>query len=183
MGDVWDVDAVQFFTLRRLVPRMGIDNLIKAMSLLINRGYDCRLTIGGSGPEQESLMTMVKSLALEHCIKFIGRVPDEELSNVFCASDCFVLPTKALECFGLIVLESFACGVPVIATPVGSIPEVMGGIGHSFLTEDASPESLASRMGEFLEGRLKYNETDLRKYAETFDFKDIVRKLEEICLT
>ena len=154
----WNADETLFFTLRRLVPRMGIDNLIKAMALLKSKGYRCRLVIGGAGPERERLEQLTRSIDMESSVVFLGKIPDADLPAFFQAADCFVLPTRALECFGLIILESFASGTPVIATPVGSIPEIMGEVGNSFLTDDAQPESLARKMAAFMDKELDYDE-------------------------
>jgi glycosyltransferase involved in cell wall biosynthesis len=166
-----------FFTVRRLMPRMGIDNLIRAVHLLAGDGIDCRLVIGGSGPEKDTLLKLIQQLQVENRVVMVGNISEEELPLFFQAADCFVLPTKALECFGLIILEAYACGTPVIGTPVGSIPEVMGDYYADFVTEDSGAKALYRKMKEFISGRLLVEPTRLRTYAESFSYETMAKNL------
>ncbi len=63
------------------------------------------------------------------------------------AADAFVLPTSELECFGLPVLESLACGRPVLAAPVGAIPELLRPFEPAWLADGSSPEAIADAAG------------------------------------
>ena len=63
-------------------------------------------------------------------------------------ADLFVLPTKELEGFGLITIESMASGVPVVGTPIGGTKEILDRFDSSFLFSDASPESMAHLIAE-----------------------------------
>lgn len=175
LGAPWKTDAPTFFTLRRLVPRMGLDALVEAAAILSARGRVFQLVIGGDGPQRTVLEESVRSLRLDRTIAFLGRVSEEALVDSFRAADCFVLPTRTLECFGLIVLESYACGVPVIGVPVGSIPEVMGEEMGAWIADDNSPAALAARMEEFLSGRLAIDATRLRARALEFRFERVAR--------
>ena len=139
LGPPWEPGIATFFTLRRLVPRMGIDALVEAAASLARNGRACRLVIGGDGPQRTALEAQVAALGIGDRVAFLGRIPEASLADSFAAADCFVLPTRALECFGLIVLESYACGVPVIGVPVGAIPETVGLEFQSWLTSDNPP--------------------------------------------
>lgn len=180
LGHPWTCNVPLFFTLRRLVPRMGIDNLIKAVSILNAGGYNCRLIIGGSGPEKESLERLVIELGLQEKVFMVGRISDELLTSCYQAADCFVLPTKALECFGLIILEAYACGTPVIATPVGSIPEVAGDIGRPLLAREASAEALAERMRLFILREIPWDAAAAIRYAWAFSFEERAARLSQV---
>ncbi|MBW1696646.1 MAG: glycosyltransferase family 4 protein [Deltaproteobacteria bacterium] len=114
-----------FLTVRNLVPRMGLENLIKAFSASRILKESCVLWIGGDGPLRHYLMDMVRSNDLQDNIKFLGFIPDEMLPEIYQAADFFILPTVELEGFGLVILEAMACGTPVIGTPVGAIPEIL----------------------------------------------------------
>ena len=92
----------------------------------------------------ESLRQQIGRLKLTETVRLLGRVPDEDLATSYAAADCFVLPTAALECFGLIILEAYACGVPVIATPVAAIPEIVSQVSDRWLTEDTSAAAIAT---------------------------------------
>lgn len=150
----WPTQRPVLFTLRRLVPRMGLDRLLRAARLMRSAGYDFHLVIGGSGPEREALLALRGALGLEATVHFAGHVSEETLPLMYGAADAFVLPTTALECFGLIALEALACGTPVLATPVGAIPEIVAKAEPRWLAADASAEALARLLRAFLDGHL-----------------------------
>lgn len=141
-----DQDAFLLLTVRRLVKRMGIENLIRAVGFLINAGKPVKLVICGKGPEKEALARLVGELGLAEHVLFVGYVPDEVLPDFYRSCDLFCLPTAAEENFGLVILEAAACGCPVIATPVGSIPEVFNSLHPTFLCDDAGPEAMAEKI-------------------------------------
>jgi len=140
------LDRPILLTVRRLVARMGLGNLIVAMSHVVRQIPDVLLLIAGKGYLENSLQAQVRQLNLERNIQFLGFVPEEELPMYYQAADLFVLPTMALEGFGLSTIEALSCGTPVIATPVGANPEVIAPLGKEFLCEDTAPEALAERI-------------------------------------
>ncbi|HRR39717.1 MAG TPA: glycosyltransferase, partial [Syntrophales bacterium] len=97
-------------TVRNLVPRMGLENLITAMKDVVKALPDVLLIIGGSGPLREKLLRLACELQLSDSIRFTGFIRDEELPDYYRAADIFVLPTIELEGFGLVTLEALACG-------------------------------------------------------------------------
>jgi glycosyltransferase involved in cell wall biosynthesis len=182
LGPPWDPLAITFFSLRRLVPRMGLDTLIAAAAELARGGRSFRIVLGGEGPERANLEALAAASGIADRVAFLGRVPDARLADCFGAADCFVLPTRALECFGLIVLESFACGVPVVGVPVGSIPEVMGPALRAWIAADNQAPALAGRMEDFLTGRLAANPIALRNRAMEFEFESVAVRHERVLL-
>ena len=182
LGTPWRADTVTFFTLRRLVPRMGLDTLIDAAAALTAGGRPFHVVVGGDGPCRGELEAQAAARSLSDRVSFLGGVPDHALADCFSAADCFVLPTRALECFGLIVLESFASGVPVIGVPVGSIPEVMGPGLTSWIADSNDAASIARRMNQFLAGELAADPTTLRTRALEFAFEAVAARHEEALL-
>jgi glycosyltransferase involved in cell wall biosynthesis len=183
LGPPWDPLAITFFSLRRLVPRMGLDTLIAAAAQLTRSGRSFRLVLGGEGPERANLEALAAAYGIADRVALLGRVPDARLADCFGAADCFVLPTRALECFGLIVLESFACGVPVVGVPVGSIPEVMGPALRAWIAVDNEAPALATRMDDFLTGRLAASPIALRNRAMEFAFETVAARHERVLLS
>jgi glycosyltransferase involved in cell wall biosynthesis len=160
----WPLDRPVLFTLRRLVPRMGLDLLLKACARLIRSGRPLFLVLGGDGPLRADLERLAGDLGISGAVRFAGRVSDDMLPRCYAAADAFVLPTLALECFGLIALEAMAAGRPVLATPVGAIPEVVGRFEPQWLARETSVDGLADLLGRFLSDDLpKHDPFDLSK--------------------
>jgi glycosyltransferase involved in cell wall biosynthesis len=182
LGVPWNAQVATFITVRRLVPRMGLATLIEAAAILSKEGLDFRLVIAGEGPQLEPLRNQSSALSLQNRVAFLGRVSEEQLVDVYRAGDCFVLPTRSLEGFGLIILEAYACGTPVIAVPVGAIPEVMGASFRDWLARDNSPAALAERMRDFIRNRLIADQARLRQRALEFDFDTVAALHEHVLL-
>jgi glycosyltransferase involved in cell wall biosynthesis len=123
-------------TVRRLVERMGIDLLIRAVAEV----PELRLLVGGEGPLRGDLEALARSLGVQ--ARFLGHVEDAVLPDYYRAADLLVLPTRELEGFGLVAIEAMACGTPAMGTPVGALPEVLGPLGLLF--EEASPRAIAA---------------------------------------
>jgi glycosyltransferase involved in cell wall biosynthesis len=130
-------------TVRNLVPRMGLDALLRAMVRVRQTIPHVQLLIGGSGPLRSALEAQVKTLDLEACVRFLGFVPEGVLPEYYRAADVFVLPTAQLEGFGLVTIEALASGTPVLGTPVGATDEVLGRLDTSLLAKGTDAESLA----------------------------------------
>lgn len=131
------------FTVRNLVPRMGLDNLIRALRLAIDEFPDLYLVVGGTGPLREELTGLCRRLGLERVVHFAGFIPEEILPDYYRAADLFVLPTVELEGFGLVTVESLASGTPVLGTPIGATSEILGKLGNDFLFANTTPEAMA----------------------------------------
>ncbi len=151
------------FTVRNFVPRMGLENLIKAMAML--KEEDIILVIGGKGPLESKLKELTKKLELGGRIYFTGFIEDEKLPLYYQASDLFILPTRCLEGFGMVTLEALSSGLPVLGTPVGGTKEILGKFDSSLLFPDTSPESMADSISRYI----KYPElNELSKRCREF---------------
>jgi glycosyltransferase involved in cell wall biosynthesis len=93
-------------------------------------------------------------LGMSNSVVFLGRVEDRVLPLAYAACDAFILPTAELECFGLIAIEALSAGRPVLATPVGAIPEVIRKIEGAWLTRSAEVEDIADLLRQYLAGKL-----------------------------
>lgn len=137
-------DAPLLFTLRGLEARMGLGNLLEAMRFIIDCEPNAVCVIGGTGPLGPALARRADELHLGDNVKFAGFIPDADLPSYYSAADLFVLPTAALEGFGLVTVEAMACGTPVLGTPVGATPEILLGFDPAFISPDASPNGIAT---------------------------------------
>lgn len=137
-------DKTILLTVRNLVPRMGLENLIHAMREVVPSVPDIHLVIGGSGPLKESLVGLVHKLDLDQYIDFEGFIAEDALPAYYRAADLFVLPTVDLEGFGLVTLEALASGVPVLGTPVGGTREILTRLDPGLLFKDVSAEAISA---------------------------------------
>ena len=145
-------DKFVLFTVRNLVPRMGLENLISAFEIVLKHRSDLLLVIGGEGPLAPALKKQVEKFSIAEHIRFAGYIPDEELPSYYRVADLFILPTRELEGFGLVTLEALASGLPVLATPVGGTKEILAHLGPDFLFDDLTPESMATGILRLLHG-------------------------------
>ncbi len=141
-------------TVRNLVPRMGLENLIIAMQEIAKSVPDIYLIIGGTGPLKDDLTGLSRRLNLDHYIHFTGFIPEDDLPEYYRAADIFLLPTIELEGFGLVTLEALASGIPVLGTPVGGTQEILSRFDKRFLFRDISNESISGLLIETCQGYL-----------------------------
>jgi glycogen synthase len=111
-----------------------------------------------------------------------GFVPDADLPLAYRAADLSVVPSIALEGFGLIVLESLAAGTPVIVTPVGGLPEVVRGLSKDLILEGSSPAQIAEGLAARLGARSKLpSDAACQSYAkDNFDWPVIAKKVKGV---
>ena len=129
------------FTVRRLAPRMGLENLIASASLLDDvAGLRVAVAGGGRGVE---LTALRDRLGLEGRVDLLGYVSDADLALWHRAADLFVLPTVAYEGFGLATAEALASGTPVVGTRVGATPELLEPLDPRLLARGTDPDDLA----------------------------------------
>lgn len=171
-----DVDAPTISCVRRLEPRMGLFNAIEVAALL----PDIQLLIAGTGSLERDLRERVKDLGLEARVHLLGRVSDDQLPDVFRAGDVTLVPTLALEGFGLIVLESMASGTPVVATRVGGLPEAMGPFRVDYVVDEPSDAHL---MASLCTSAIRQGATlaaSVRAYAETRSLIEMAKSVEVV---
>ncbi|MEK6546379.1 MAG: glycosyltransferase family 4 protein [Nitrospinota bacterium] len=159
-------DRFILLTVRNLVSRMGLENLIIAIKNLVNSYPGILLVIGGKGYLEKRLKEIVIELNLGRWVHFAGLIPDELLPEYYQIADIFILPTKTLEGFGLITLEALACGTPVLATPIGANIEILEKFEKGLLFKGIEPEDIALGIRELLDHKDRYE--DLRERCRKF---------------
>lgn len=169
-------------SVRRLVPRMGIKRLIRAFGALqSNHDGDPILLIVGEGPQREELENLADSVAPED-IRFEGYVAEEHLPEYYQMADLSVVPTAELEGFGLVILEAMASGVPVLATPVGGIPEILEPFDPDLLLPEFDPEGWGDVINQMLGSNKMddaYRDSCRRYVKENFSWERGIDKLLE----
>jgi glycosyltransferase involved in cell wall biosynthesis len=142
-----DPAAFVAVTVRRLVPRMGLDILLTAWSEAVDRlPLGSTLLIAGDGPLRNALATSVAELGVRDSVRLLGRVSEPQLVELYRAADVTVLPTTEHEGFGLVVVEAAACGTPSIVTAVGGLPEAVAGLDPSLIVPPGDAVALRDRL-------------------------------------
>jgi glycosyltransferase involved in cell wall biosynthesis len=178
------LDRSILFTPRRLVLRMGVEKLLEALVKVKHQIPDVWLAIAGKGTLRISLEQKAQELGLQNHVKFLGYVPDEQLPIAYQAADLTVVPSQSLEGFGLILLESLACGTPVLSTPVGGMPEVLNPFAPTLVTENPSSDSLGNHLIDLLTGQIPLpDRSACREYVvHNYDWTMIAPQVREVLL-
>jgi glycosyltransferase involved in cell wall biosynthesis len=137
-------DAVDFVYIGELRELKGVDLMLSALAAQATT-YPARALIVGTGPDDEKLKRQARSLGLTGKVQFIGPLPAR---NAFSRARCVVVPSRA-ESFPYIVLEAAAARMPLIATNVGGIPEIVAGSATP-LVPPGDAGALAAQMRAFL---------------------------------
>ena len=142
----WGVEPTEFLFLavRRLDPRMGLMSLIEAFSSVAAHIPHARLWLAGRGPQESALRAAIDSKGLGTRVRLLGFVPEDDLTSLYQAADCTLMPSLDLEGFGLATAESLASGTPVLASDSGANPEVVRGLGSQLLFPTGDTRALAS---------------------------------------
>ena len=178
----WPQDRVILVTVRRLARRMGLENLIDAVDVLRRREPGILAVLAGTGPLAGELSALVEQKNLKDHVRLAGFVPDADLPVAYRAANLSVVPSIALEGFGLVVLESLAAGTPAVVTPVGGLPEVVSGLSEDLILHGSS----ANHLAEGLEVRLSApdklpSEMACRAYAKgNFDWPVIAKRVVDV---
>ena len=129
--DVYKDETIfQILSVGYLIERKGFEYLIRAMPLVLEKHKQARLKIVGSGPLESKLKELIYELDLGDEVEIVNNVSDEELLMIYNSSDLFVLPSIVdsqgnTEGLGVVLLEAMACGLPVIGSDVGGIPDII----------------------------------------------------------
>lgn len=145
-----DPDAADFVFVGELRDLKGIDILLEALAQLC-RKQPVRAFIAGGGPDEKKFLSLAKKLGLEELVRFAGPTP---AASAFTRGRCLIVPSRA-ESFPYIVLEAAAACLPVIATDVGGIPEIVEGTSTEPIPPD-DVDRLTSAMQEFLDNPAVY---------------------------
>jgi len=138
-----------------------------------------RLCLVGDGPDRDAAEREIAALGLTERARFIGKV--ENVAEVLCWADLYLLPSNS-ESFGLSALEAMACGVPVIGTSVGGLPEVVehGVSGHLSAVGDTD-DMAAGAIALLTDGaRMQAAREAARERATQFATETVVPRYEEV---
>ena len=136
----------------RLSPEKDLSTFLKGFSLAFKNNSNIKALIAGSGPELDSLVLLSKQLEISHKVVFLGKT--QNIANLMKIFDVFVL-TSRFEGFGMVLLEAMSIGLPIIASNVSAIPEVIGNGGPGLLFKAGDEVALASNIQELIDSAKK----------------------------
>lgn len=159
----------------------GIEYFLRAVPRVLEKVPDAHFLVVGDGDEKDYFTALVSELNIGGYVSFLGRRDD--IASILEASTVLVLPSSEREGFGLALVEAMAMGVPVVASNIGGIPEIVVDKRNGFLVEPGSAEGIADRVILLLSSRelRRKLSAGARKYVEDkFDIRDQTSKLESI---
>jgi len=160
-------------------PLKRVDDVVRVFER-VHRKMDSRLVLVGDGPEYGRVRELVDSLGLTGSVRYVGVV--DEVASLLAAADVLLLPSST-ESFGLVALEAMASGVPVVASAVGGLPEVVEHGVTGFLAPVGDVEAMADYCLEILEDcgeARRYSKAARERATRLFDYRFIVPQYEAI---
>lgn len=164
----------------RMHPEKGYEDLLAVLPVVRVRVPDLAVLIAGTGPFQSRYNALSASLGLQGCVRFLGFRDD--LPDLMATSDIVVLPSTA-EAFGLVIVEALYLGVPVVATRVGGIAEIIDHEVDGLLVPPGDRNALAGALARMLEDgalRRRLAGAGRERVAARFAFEHMVRKYEHV---
>jgi glycosyltransferase involved in cell wall biosynthesis len=169
-----------------LIPRKGVDTLVKSINILVkNRGLE-RLTLHVVGDAErdetyvQGIREYCRTEGIEDQVIFHGRVSESDLQNLYETSDIFVFPSL-WEGFGMALAEAMSYGLPIVTTNAGAIPYLVKDGRNGFLVPPQDPEKLAQSIEKLVaspELRAEFGEVN-RKVAAEFSWERSFAKIEK----
>jgi glycosyltransferase involved in cell wall biosynthesis len=188
----WDATDPVVLQLGRLVPRKGIETVVRAIGHLRRRhGISCRLAIVGGETRQPDKMATpeigrLESIAYEEEVNdlmtFVGSRGRTELKTYYSAADVFVT-TPWYEPFGITPLEAMACGLPVVGSAVGGIQMTVADGHTGFLVPPRDSAALADRLALLIQNpalRKRLGRNGQRRVRRLFTWERVVRAMERL---
>ena len=162
-----DVPVVAF--VGRLAPQKDPETLIRALAMLERNSYHA--VVAGSGPDADSIAAEIERLGLNDSVDLLG--VRDDVSEILGSADVFVL-SSIYECLPISVLEAMAAGLPVVATKVGGVPELVVDGQTGFIVGSRDPEALAQAIRKLLANphlRRRFGDAARARVEDRFDIK------------
>lgn len=109
---------------RRLFPKNGVDVMVRALPLVVAEHPDVEMVVVGDGPQRGELEHLAETLGVARRIRWMGARPNTEMPGLLCSAEMAVIPSR-MEATSVAALEAMACELPVVASDVGGLPEIV----------------------------------------------------------
>jgi len=156
------------------VPMKGLSHLLDALAKLRIENPDAHLVVIGRLKEDSTVPALIEQLGLTGAVEFVSGVTDERIVELYAEAEVAVVPSL-YEGFSLPAIEAMSCGVPVVATTGGALPEVVGPDGESARTvTPGDPSALAAAIKDLLDDpaeRVRIGESGRERVLERFTWR------------
>ena len=172
--------------LSRLIKEKGAFDLIESIPEIIRKNENVYFLFAGEGPDRKQMEDTCKMKGIEKYVRFTGHISYKDVIRAFSSADIFVLPTYFPEGMPMAILQAMAAGLPIISTPISSIPDIIKDGINGFLIEPNSPKQLAEKILFLLhneETKKRIGEANIQLAREEYDVKVILNKLEQLYLS
>lgn len=156
-------DGPLLVAVRRLEPRMGLEQLLEAVALMESPGP--RLAIVGDGVLRDVLPRRARELGVADRVRMVGPASEQSLPDWYRAADVVVVPTQVYEGFGLTTIEALACGSVVVGTPAGATPELLAPLDPRLVAAGIDARSLADALAAATSLRTPAFRASCRRHA------------------
>ncbi|MEE3233987.1 MAG: glycosyltransferase [Candidatus Latescibacterota bacterium] len=165
----------------RFDKKKGLAVLIDALKILRSQNRNVTLKLVGasqSGGGDEQFRVQAEQNQVAEWVEFERALPWSEMPSVMASADIFVLPSY-YDSFGIVLIESMACGIPVVATKCGG-PEQLVDSTVGRLAKIGDPESLANAIGEVIDSYADFDREIIRKHSLPYDYKSIADRIHKM---
>ncbi len=165
----WQDGTPNVLFVGRHEPRKGLLDLLKAHRILRRTGYQNRLLVVGSGPQEREARRYVATRGLKE-VEFLGRVSDAEKAQLFRTADVYASPATGGESFGIVLLEAMAAGAPIVASDIHGYKGVVRRGRDGLLVPRRDPKALATAIARLLDDPLLRASMSAEGQARAEDF-------------
>jgi phosphatidyl-myo-inositol alpha-mannosyltransferase len=172
--------TLNIFFVGRFEPRKGLMYLLKAYRVLRKRGYNCRLLVAGSGPQEREARRYIATRRLQG-VELLGRVSDEDKARYFATADVYVSPATGQESFGIVLLEAMAAGAPIVCSDIHGYKGVVRRGEQALLVPPRDVAALVEAIARLLDDaelRARMSVAG-RQRAVQFGWENITAKVED----
>lgn len=160
----------------------GLHVLIRAAAILAERGARFEVVVAGPG-DPERYQRQAADLGVASRVQFVGQLGHSELAGLLKQATLFVMPTVVRESFGVAAVEALASGVPVVASRIGAIPDVVADGETGLLFEPGDAEDLADKIGVLLQNsemRSSMGAKGREHVLAHYDWRECVKTMDEV---
>lgn len=170
-------------SIRSLRPLYDVESLIKATPLVLEQVPETKFIIAGDGEQGEYLKTFAVSLGVSDSVRFVGRLPHNELPKYLASADIYVSTSLSDSGISVSASEAMACGLPVVVTDSGNNKKWIKGEENGFVIPVRDPSQLAEKIVYLLRNpdtRKRFGEMNRKIIKEKQNYEKEMRKMEKL---